>query len=541
MLPGRQEEATTFLDARNRLAPFRRRSAGKPHILFITVDMISPDCYLSNHPLSHHIKLPNIRSIAEAGTRFDNAVCTSPLCGPSRASIFTGRYPPYLTNNERAPVGMKTELQAEDRIFQEYLLKSGYTTKHVGKCHVGTAKFMSAFGENDAAWDRWSPPLTDDDEYVAFLRRLNVEPPVYKKELIGRQFDRTSPGNSFGGWIMQKNGKPFPLEAHYSMYLADKAIGKLEAAHIQKPGKPVYVELDFFDPHQPFSVPAGFEERADELRKHVTLPSSYTALQTNDFKPAAGESDIYSLYRRYWGAYDPELVRDYITAHLLQMEVVDHAVGKVLEAVRKLGLWNNTLIIFTADHGDMNGHQGLFDKGVYFQPEIFRVPLSIKLPADMGQTRKVVDRPASTLDISQTILDCARIAIDAPVDGESLVPLLQGLCERTSLQQLFQTGWHVGVNYGAGINHYQDADHHWFYGYNISTGQDELYNMSVNDGLNLIHDPAAAGIRLTMIAKLAQTLQSDPRWLGYWATFRLHMAEFLPKNGDDMQMFKPKE
>lgn len=530
-----------YLQSKARKMRFVQRPGKRPHIFLFTVDMISPDTYLPSRAVSRFVNLPNIRSIADSGTRFDNALTTIPLCGPARAALFTGTYPPYLTNGERAPLGMKLELDSNDIIFQEYLRRSGYNTKHVGKCHVGIEKFMDAFGENDDAWNRWAPPLTDDDDYVAFLQQKGVKPPAYKKELRGLQADRKTPGNSMGGWIQQTDGSPFPKDAHYSVYLAEKALAKIKAAMIQAPKSPVYLQLDFFDPHQPFSVPAGFEDREAELRKHVQLPKSYRQLLKNNFKPLPGEGNIYEVYRQYWGAYDPDLVKDYIVAHILQMEVVDYAIGKLLRGIKTLELWDESVVIFTADHGEMNGRRGMFDKGVYFQPDVFRVPMMIKLPRNSNQIVREVKEPVSSLDISQTILDCARLQVKAHSDGETLLPVMRGDRKRTSYTHIFQTGWHVGVNYGIGINYYQDEQHHWFLGYNISTGQDELYNMAEDDGNNLSVDPAYLDVRSKMLLRMGEVLQSDRRWLGYWSTFRLHKARFLPSAGGDMQMFKPKE
>ncbi len=530
-----------YLNAKSKSKPFVSEPGPKPHIFLITADMISPDSYLPSRDISRHVNLKNIRSIGDYGSRFDNAVTTIPLCGPARASLFTGKYPPYLTNGERAPLGMKTDLAEDDTIFQEYLLHAGYSTKHVGKCHVGADKFLMAFGEHDDAWNRWAPPLLEDDDYAQFLRDKNVQAPKYRSELRGKQVDRQSPGNSLGGWIEQADGSDFPLEAHYSVYLAEKAISKIETALTTQPDAPLYLELDFFDPHQPFSIPTSFENRARELRKQVKLPESYKSLMDRDFSFTEGTADIYEVYRKYWGAYDPELVKEYIVCHFLQMEIVDYAVGIVLDAIRRKGIWDDSLIMFTGDHGEINGRLGLFDKGVYFQPDIFRIPLFMKAPAENGGGSKVVKEPVSCLDISRTILSAAGIQTTEHYDGEDLMPVLNGKGKRTPLVHIFQTGWHVGVNYGFGLNLYENEQHHWFYGYNISSGVQELYNMSEDSQKNLFYDRQYAGTVKKIILKAAEILQSDRRWLGYWATFRLHNAEILPTAKDDMQMFVPKK
>jgi len=530
-----------YLTSKSKHHGFSVGSGKRPHIFLVTADMISPDCYLPSREMSRHLDLKNIRSIGQEGARFDNALTTTPLCGPARASLFTGTYPPYLTNGERAPMGMKVDLAKEDIIFQEFLRRSGYNTKHVGKCHVGIEKFQDAFRENMDSWDRWAPPLLDDDDYVKFLKEKRVKPPVYKKELRGLQADRKNPGNSLGGWIQQGNGKPFPLEAQYSMYLAEKALDKMDAALEQNPSGPLYIELDFFDPHQPFSIPAGFEKRAEQLRKLDKLPESYNRIKQNNFQPQEDEPEIYPLYRRYWGAYDAQLVKDYRVANFLQMEVVDKAVGKLLNGIKERGLWDDSVVIFCGDHGEMNGRLGMFDKGVYFQPDIFRIPLYIKLPQHMKQQRNEFQEPVSIMDISQTILDCAQIKAPTHTDGKSLLPILKRTGKRHKLTQLFQTGWHIGVNYGVGIHLYDDPKHHWFYGYNIATGKEELYNMTVDDSVNLIDNPAYKAIHQNAVLKMAELLQQDRRWLGYWSTFRLHKPEMLPRSEEDMQMFVPKK
>lgn len=533
------EKEIKFLDSKKRAGSFEVIDTKKqlPNIFFITVDMISPDCYHPSRELSNHIKTPSIDKIAEAGIRFNNAFCTSPLCGPSRAAIFTGRYQPYLTNGERAPLGMQIELKKEDIIFQEYLKAIGYSMKHVGKCHVGIDKFFEAFGENQHSWDRWSPPNMEDDNYLAFLQTKGIKPFRYRKEIKGKQIDRKHDGNSLGGLIEQENGEDFPVEAHYSTYLAETAIQKIDAGLQQKPDAPIYLQLDIFDPHQPYSIPSGFEKRFQELMQVVELPESYLKWKENDFQQFENEPSIYQLYRTYWGLYEPEVLKELIVYHLLQVEVVDYALGKLLNHIKKKGLWDNSLIIFSADHGDMNGRMGLVDKGVYFQPDIFRVPLYIKPPADFELSGHEYKSPVSALDISQTILDFAEIIPPGYMDGESLKPVLSG-GDRGTLQQLFQTGWHVGVNYGFGYQKVIGKDH-WFYGYNITTGEEELYDLSKDNQLNLIDQPDLEYTRKEIISEVAHVLQSDRRWLGYWSTFRLHNAKYLDVAENDMQMTIP--
>lgn len=398
---------------------------GRPSVVFITVDMVPPDVYRPQETNGGLVHTPNLDRLRAEGVTFTNAFSNSPLCGPSRASYLTGRYPYVLVNEERAHEGWAVELRHDDIIFPEYLKAVGYLTKHVGKSHVGTAKFTDAFGEADAPWNRWAPPMTDDDGYVTHLRRLGVSAPVHRKPVQGLRVDRQSPGNIYGGFVTQADGSPFPEEATYPHYLAALAVERLDAAVEQgvRDGAPLYLQVDFFAPHQPFMVPDGYEGRAEALRRQVKVPESFYEVQKHDFRRLPGEPVIYETYRRSIGLYAEETLREYITTNFLQMEVLDRAIGKVLEALRERGLYDDALILFCADHGEMNGERALVDKGVYGHPRVARVPFVVRLPGG-ERAGAEVDTPICLLDVAPTLLETAGVEPGARLDGVSLWPLL---------------------------------------------------------------------------------------------------------------------
>lgn len=473
------------------------------------------------------------------GVFFSNAFCTVPLCAPSRSSYLTGRYSYVQGNSERSPEGLETELRGNDIIFPEYLKAAGYVTRQVGKCHVGEEKFIDAFGDNDQPWNRWSPPVFDDDDFLAYQRSLGVKPQKYSREIVFRMQDRKMPGNSVGGWVVQEDGKPFPIEAQYSYYLAKKAIETIDglADNGTLEHRPLYLQLDIFDPHQPFSIPAGFEERERELRKIMTIPETWRAAEERNFERASDEPEIVDVYRRYWGIYEPEKLIDYRVAYALQMELVDHVIGMVLARLKQLGLYDNMLIAFISDHGEMNGRRAIVDKGVYLYPDVVRVPLVFKPPASMPRARSTVATPASLLDLSQTILDAAGIRAEAKFDGVSLLPVLksgEGSEQRTLL---FFGGWHVGVNFDCGIQHRASDGRRYLYSYNCTSTVDELFDLDSVDAVNLIDNPKYASVRGELIRALGAALQSDPRWGGFWAEFRLARYRDLPMTEGDMQLF----
>ncbi len=512
-----------FLNRKTGDHPFRvnDRSAVRPHIFLITLDMVSPDHYHPARLMHRQMELPAMRRIFGDSVFFSNAFTTAPLCAPARAALATGRYSYITANNERAHDGHETSLRASDAIFQEYLKATGYRTKHAGKGHLGTQKFMDAFDENDSAWDRWDPPIRQDEAYQLHLRRLGVKPQRYAREIRGLDQDRATPRNTFGGWIEQTGGRPFPLEAQYTHYLVERAIEKLDSALAQGGSAPVYLQLDIFDPHQPFSVPDGFAARERELRAAFDLPESYRAAAARDFRAAPDEPRIYDLYRRYWGLYRPETVADYRVAHALQMEVIDRALARLLCALDERGLYRDALFVLAADHGEMNARRAMVDKGVYLHPDVLRIPMAVKPPASWNVAPRQVEAPVSILDIAPTLLEVAGVAPSERLDGESLVPLLRGQAPERDRELLFECGWHVGVNYACAIQRWQRGGPHYLYAWNLASDVDELFDLASTDAVNLARKPELARTRRDMVQQMAAFLGRDPRWVCFSGNFRI--------------------
>jgi arylsulfatase A-like enzyme len=528
-------QSSHYIDPIRARGQHTRQAGAGPSIFLISVDMVSPDMY-GRGRYAEHIQTPNIDQLRRDGVWFDNAFCNSPLCGPSRASYLTGRYAYLTVNEERAHDGFETELRTDDIIFPEYLRHSSYCCRHVGKCHVGTGKFMDAFGENDSPWNRWAPPLSDDDAYGIYRKELGVQGMRFRREVRGLMPDRSTPGNSYGGWVEQVTGDAFPVEATYPHYLARRAaqIARLHAGRHQ----PLYLQLDFFAPHQPFFVPAGNEEREAELREIVEIPESYSQMANRDFAPLPDEPYVYQQYSRHWGLYEEQTMRDYLVAHLLQMEVLDGAIGVFLDALSEAGFYEDSMIIFLGDHGEMNGHRALIDKGVYGHPRVERVPLCLKLPhgESAGQG---VSAPVCLLDLAPTVLQTAGISPRARLDGESLLPLVHAEKSERDRPFIFESGWHVTANPAVSIQKQIPGRGHFLYTYNVTSPIDELYDLSDQTYRNLAPDENYRDVLTRMMRELGTVLQADRRWRCYWHSYRLEKHAELEIESGDTQMFVP--
>lgn len=185
---------------------------------------------------------------------------------------------------------------------------------------------------------------------------------------------------------------------------------------------------------------------------------------------------VYEFYRRNWGLYDEGTARRYIALNLLQVELLDRAVGRFVAALRQRGLYDQALVVFTGDHGEMNCERALVDKGVYGHPKVALVPLAVKLPGGEAAGREVA-APVSLLDLAPTFLEAAGVTPAERLDGESLLASLCGPGRRDDKPLLFEAGWHVCPNPAVAL-FTQREGRRLMYTYNLCDPRDELYDRS---------------------------------------------------------------
>jgi len=521
------------LQAKQQFTTTESEGSVAPPILLITTDMVPPEF---TRPVEGFppVQTPAMDSLKEQGIEYTQAFCTAPVCTPSRAAFLTGRYSYITTNSERAHDGHEMHLRHEDAIFPEYLKARGYYTRHHGKSHIGTAPFMKAFGENSNAWDRWSPPWYDDDQYLAYLRNQNLGPFDFKKAIRGVAPNGVSPGNNYGGWIADQNGAPFPIEGTYPFFLVHKAIESIKSyrasqARSSKP-KPLYLQLDFFAPHQPFAIPGGMEAREAQIRSQIDL-------STFPLKPFFPEPRVYSLYRKNWGLVSDQTISDYLVANILQWEVVDQALARLFNFLRSVDLWDPAWIFFLADHGEMNCHSRLIDKGAYLNPQVLRVPLYAKVPGSASGTAPLAGRacpvPVSLVDLAATIFDLTGIAPSEKIDGVSLRETLRQGKREAALPVMFEIWSHVVPNPCVGQVLATDDGQPVVYSYNACDPVDELYVLNSENGGELANRVSEdRDLHKKAIRSLYQALNSDPRFKAYAGFMALEYSDIIQISGD---------
>ncbi len=366
----------------------------RPNILLVMLDQLSPQSLPDyGHKL---VSTPNISGLADEGVVFENFYCNSALCGPSRFSFMTGQ-----ANHKIGAYDNASEFPASIPTFAHYLRHAGYRTCLAGKMHFVGADQLHGF-EDRVTTDiypgdfGWTPTWSDPRHiHWWFHNMLSVTEAGPYDRTLEIDYDEAV------AW-------------HATRWLWDHARGNDE--------RPFMLCLSLMHPHDPYLAPRHLWDcyRDDD----IDMPAvPYIA-------PV--ERDPFS--RRMWDLYDRgehEVTEKHVRAarhgYYSMVSYADELIGQVMKPLERQGLLDNTVVIVTADHGDMLGERGLWYKMVYFERSV-RVPLIMRWPGRLNRRR--VQQNASLIDILPTLLDIAYDGkvpeLAAPIEGESLMPLAAG-------------------------------------------------------------------------------------------------------------------
>lgn len=447
------------------------------------------------------VKTPNFDRIATMGTRFAETFTPTAICTPARGSLLTGSAPfrhKLLANYERN-VGYIEDLADGQFTFAEALHGAGYQLALIGKWHGGVRKTAASYGFQGPHLEGWHNPV-DHPDYLSYLRERGL--PEYG---ISDKIRGVTPNGSEGNLLAARLHQP--LEATFEHYLADRTIEMLERFSAGGHGTPApfFLATHFFGPHLPYILPDEFFDLYDP--DTITLPASVS--ETFENKPLVQKS-----YSELWtyDTLDEAVSRKLIAAYWGYITMIDLEVGRILDAVERLGLSQSTAVMFTADHGEFTGAHRLHDKGPAMYDDIYRIPGIIHVPgAPGGQVR---DELVSLTDFTATILQIAGLPDDAAVDSRSLLPLVEGkhpqwadtiLCEYHGHhfpypQRMLRSHTHKLIVNPASVNEF----------YDLINDPAELTNR--------IDDPDYAGLRDAMMTDLYRQLRDRGDNFYHWMT-----------------------
>lgn len=325
------------------------------------------------------IHTPNLDRLAEEGVLFENTYSNAPVCTPFRGTLFTGRYASQtrIKNNE-SPVPVS------ERTLAGCLNEVGYRTSYVGKWHLG---------DKGNVWVK--PELR-----AGFSDFLGYQ--CYNDFLDGV-------------WFFDEDGSRVERPGHRTDVTTDLAIERLERVAEDR----FAMFVSYQTPHYPLQPSPEYEAMYEgvhiERRPNAVDIDPYTPT----FSPRSPQpKELDPVYQKYGGSLDT-----YLRLYYAMITQLDANVGRLLSALDRLGLRESTAVIFTSDHGDMQGSHGLRNKGVHWE-ESTRIPLIVRAPG--GQSGMRVPTPVSGIDFFPTCLDFAGAPLEPSAEGASLAPGVLG-------------------------------------------------------------------------------------------------------------------
>ncbi|MEM7118114.1 MAG: sulfatase-like hydrolase/transferase [Chloroflexota bacterium] len=415
----------------------------RPNILLITSDQQRGDCYgFAGRP----VKTPHLDQLAADGTTFPACITPNPVCQPARASILTGQLP--MTHGVHDN-GIDLEPEVGEKGMAGSLGAAGYDTKYIGKAHfasyhthapegTGTPECVKSSANYPPDWN--GPYMGWEDVELLLLGHNYWDPfPPPQGQHYERWYYADGRGHKRNGEYAQQ-GTPkttgaqtfhsqLPVAYHNSTWIGNQTVDFIKSR--QEDDAPFLCWASFPDPHHPFDAPEPWSKLhpLDE----IDLPEH----RTRDFEKrpwwhkAAVEREpvgnprmvkIRKEYSRIAPQNDDQL-REIIQNYYGQISLIDHNVGRILIALEEAGIADDTIVIYTADHGDWLGDHGLVLKGPMHYEGLLRVGMIVRGPN--VPAGKVVDEPVSTLDLTATFCDYAEAEPQLKQHGQSLRPLIE--------------------------------------------------------------------------------------------------------------------
>ena len=404
-------------------APLVAPSRPPKNVLFLLSDQHRPSSIGHlNDPLA---RTPVIDTLAATGTRFSNAYCANPVCTPSRASILTGLYTHHhQTWNNSTPWPFEIKTMAH------HFSRAGYVSGLVGKMHFVDAQthgFDYRLDFND--WFQYLGPKTK--LYADELGRANSGSGLPIIDDLWR--DSGDPWNGHRttddrkGFVHVGRASLIPERDHFESFVARESVRFIKRFHQQHP---FFLVSSYLKPHDPFMPP---ERHARMFRaENMKLPDTYGKVnlaRVPDEIRRRIETDPPNPEIK-----DPANARQRIAMYYANVTFLDECLGQVLGTLKELGIEDNTVVIYSSDHGEMLGEHGLWQKFVFYEPSV-GVPLIIRVPG-VTKSGSVCRAPVSQTSLMATLLDLCGIPVPEGLDGEPLTPFLREP-DRTSTKPVY--------------------------------------------------------------------------------------------------------
>jgi arylsulfatase A-like enzyme len=356
------------------------------NILFLMTDQQHADALgFRGHPL---VQTPNLDALAAKGVHFERMFTCTAICGPSRTSFFTGAYPrthEHFMNSGDLRRDMPSLLTA--------LKAGGYQTFQCGKDHLPPA-ISRHFDERHA-----------HSEYEADLKARGIADTPLDETLCKNFLSARS---------------QLPEEEQCEVWTANHAIRFLASPRATE--RPFFMWCSFLRPHAPHMPPARF----DDLYDPEDIPVDWEDYERFENSRMQNRPMVEDFWKIGAVRHDPRIFQKAVCRYLALITFIDEQIGRVLAALEAHGHANNTLVVFTSDHGDWAGNYGQLGKNLPGYDHLLRIPLIYHDPQRPGDSGRSVGGLYQSIDLMPTLLQRLNLPVPPTVQGESFLPALDG-------------------------------------------------------------------------------------------------------------------
>jgi arylsulfatase A-like enzyme len=484
----------------------------RPNILLITSDQQHGNTLGLLNPT---ISTPHLDRLCREGARFSRAYCNSPVCSPSRATIITGQYPSW---HGCWTIGVK--LPEDVPTVGDAFRAAGYDTALIGKAHFQPLASDPQGGQESL---ECQPTLRD----LAFWRDFTG--PWYgfgHIEVARNHADESHVGQHYVLWLEEKgltNWRDYfqpwppdknaprrqhrwdlPQELHYTTWTAERSIAAIERSVAAE--KPFFLWASFQDPHPPYLVSEPWDARYDpaDMEPGTLLPGELDRMPPHFARTQEMHPDFSAWRETPWANHgfhshriDEAALRKNMAVYYGMISLMDQQIGRILHCLDALGIADDTLVVFSSDHGHLLGQHGLIAKGAFLYEDLLRLPFIVRWPGRVPAASESASLQ-SLIDLAPTFLSACGLPVPGVMQGMNQLGVWQG--ELPSVRDMVVTEFrhqptkvhlrtYISARYKLTV--YRDQE----YG--------ELFDLQSDpdERQSLWEDPGSADIRTEMLRK----------------------------------------
>lgn len=496
--------------------------AKKPNILLITSDQ---QHWNTIGAFNKEISTPNLDRLVKEGSTFTRAYCPNPTCTPTRASIITGQYP-----SQHGAWTLGTKLPEEVETIGEILLKEDYRTTLIGKAHFQPLRGSDEYPSIE------SYPLSSDlhfwknfDETFYGFEHAELARNHTTEFLVGQHYALWMEEKGCHNWkdyFMEPIGTldseikrtwPIPEEYHYNTWIAERSNAYLEEYKDKE--ESFFLWASFLDPHPPYFVPEPWDKmyNPDDLTlphsykdEHKKNPPHFALTQEAEPDFSAYDKTGFTIHGFHTHKEDPEELKKDMATYYGMISMMDKYIGKILDKLEELGLDEDTIVVFTTDHGHFFGHHGLVAKGPFHYEDMIKVPLIVRYPNHVPAGR-TSDSMQSLVDLAPTLLDMLKLTVPRKMTGVVQTDVWNG--RKTQIREHIICENHHEPD-SVNLRTYVNDRYKITIYYNQTYG--ELYDLEKDSEEinNLWDEPAYQKLKTDLLLKYAWAeMGKEPMWM----------------------------